>query len=56
MTVSDSHVERGVSAPPRVSAPRGRRRGASFEDGLMGVALLAGPANVIMQLARPGVG
>lgn len=30
--------------------------GAGIEDGLMGVALLAGPANVIMQLARPGVG
>ena len=27
-----------------------------IEDGLMGIALLAGPANVIMQLARPGVG
>jgi uncharacterized protein (DUF2236 family) len=55
MTVSESHVERGVSAVPRV-AHRARRRGATFEDGLMGVALLAGPANVIMQLARPGVG
>ncbi|BBY27619.1 oxygenase MpaB family protein [Mycolicibacterium sediminis] len=54
MTVSDSHVERAVSAPARPSAPR--RRGAHFDDGLMGVALLAGPANVIMQLARPGVG
>jgi uncharacterized protein (DUF2236 family) len=54
MTISDSHVERAVSAPPR-STP-GRRRGAHFDDGLMGVALLAGPANVIMQLARPGVG
>jgi uncharacterized protein (DUF2236 family) len=32
------------------------RRGAGIDDGLMGVALLAGPANVIMQLARPGVG
>jgi uncharacterized protein (DUF2236 family) len=32
------------------------RHGAHFDDGLMGVALLAGPANVIMQLARPGVG
>lgn len=53
MTVSDSHVERAVSAPART---RARRRGATFEDGLMGVALLAGPANVIMQLARPGVG
>lgn len=29
---------------------------ASIDDGLMGVALLAGPANVIMQLALPGVG
>jgi uncharacterized protein (DUF2236 family) len=55
MTISDSHVDRPVSAPPR-TAPRRRRRGAGFEDGLMGVALLAGPANVIMQLARPGVG
>jgi uncharacterized protein (DUF2236 family) len=32
------------------------RPGASIDDGLMGVALLAGPANVIMHLARPGVG
>jgi uncharacterized protein (DUF2236 family) len=30
--------------------------GPGFDDGLMGVALLAGPANVIMELARPGVG
>jgi uncharacterized protein (DUF2236 family) len=27
-----------------------------MDDGLMGIALLAGPANVIMQLARPAVG
>src|SRR6202789_4174892 len=33
---------------------RGRALGS--DQGLMGVALLAGPANVIMQLARPGVG
>jgi uncharacterized protein (DUF2236 family) len=32
------------------------RRGPDFDEGLMGVALLAGPANVIMELARPGVG
>jgi uncharacterized protein (DUF2236 family) len=38
------------------AARQARRRGANFDDGLMGVALLAGPANVIMQLARPGVG
>ncbi|MBW0018531.1 MAG: DUF2236 domain-containing protein [Mycobacterium sp.] len=49
------HVERPTADPPR---PRrsGRRPPAKFADGLMGVALLAGPANVIMQLARPGVG
>lgn len=55
MTVSESHVERGVAAPPRPTARR-RSRGARIEDGLMGVALLAGPANVIMQLAHPAVG
>ena len=48
MTISDVRP-----APARRA---GSRRGAHFEDGLMGVALLAGPANVIMQLARPGVG
>jgi uncharacterized protein (DUF2236 family) len=49
------HVERAVSDPPRPHrAPR--RRALGIDEGLMGVALLAGPANVIMQLARPGVG
>ena len=56
MTISDSHVERPVGASPKAAPPGIRRRGANFGDGLMGVALLAGPANVIMQLARPGVG
>jgi uncharacterized protein (DUF2236 family) len=32
------------------------RRSVGIDDGLVGMALLAGPANVIMQLARPGVG
>ena len=32
------------------------RRGADFDEGLMGIALLAGPANVIMELSQPGVG
>jgi uncharacterized protein (DUF2236 family) len=40
--------------------PRGQtkraRRSPGMDDGLMGIALLAGPANVIMQLARPAVG
>src|ERR1700750_923067 len=29
---------------------------AGVDDGMMGINLLAGPANVIMNLARPGVG
>jgi uncharacterized protein (DUF2236 family) len=59
MTVSEPirHVERAVGDPPRLARRRGARlRQAGIDDGLMGVALLAGPANVIMQLARPGVG
>jgi uncharacterized protein (DUF2236 family) len=49
------HVERAVSDPPRPQ--RGRpRRALGIEEAMMGVTLLAGPANVIMQLARPGVG
>ncbi len=41
--------------PARPQSGRGKR-GVGIDDGLMGVSLLAGPANVIMQLARPGVG
>jgi uncharacterized protein (DUF2236 family) len=48
-------AERPVNEAARRAARR-LRWGASFDDGLMGVALLAGPANVIMQLGRPGVG
>ena len=50
-------VERpvGDSAAPLVGRRR-QRRSAGAEDGMMGVALLAGPANVIMQLALPDVG
>jgi uncharacterized protein (DUF2236 family) len=33
-----------------------KRRGPTVDDGLMGVALLAGAANVIMELSQPGVG
>ncbi|WP_422742847.1 oxygenase MpaB family protein [Mycobacterium sp. WMMD1722] len=59
MTVSalTSQVDRPVTDAARPGRlPRPRRWAATFDDGLMGVALLAGPANVIMQLARPGVG
>ncbi|MDT5183231.1 MAG: hypothetical protein QOJ20_3831 [Mycobacterium sp.] len=57
MTISEpvQHVERAVSEPA-VALPPASRRSAGIDDGLMGVALLAGPANVIMQLAQPGVG
>jgi uncharacterized protein (DUF2236 family) len=56
MTVSEpiGHVERAVSEPP--IAGRRPRRTPQLDDTLMGMALLLGPANVIMQLARPGVG
>ncbi|KAA0114499.1 oxygenase MpaB family protein [Mycolicibacterium sp. P9-22] len=48
-------TERPISHTVRMPARR-LRWGATVDDGLMGVALLAGPANVVMQLARPGVG
>lgn len=52
MTISDLRP-----APARGSGLASRLiPGAKFDDGLMGVALLAGPANVIMQLGLPGVG
>ena len=42
-----------VSEPlPQVESPSR----AVADDGMLGLGLLAGPANVIMQLARPGVG
>lgn len=50
------HVERAVADLPPARRRRGRNRSLGIDEGLMGVALLAGPANVIMQLARPGVG
>jgi uncharacterized protein (DUF2236 family) len=59
MTVSEPirHVERAMSDPPIARLTRRRtRREVRFDDGLMGMALLLGPANVIMQLGRPGVG
>ena len=47
-----SLVERPVSAPP--VGPPVRPRGT--DPGMMGIGLLAGPANVIMQLSRPAIG
>lgn len=51
-------VERPVGDSPD-SGPASRRRirrRATMDDLLMGVILFAGSANIIMQLARPGVG
>ncbi|WP_310778977.1 oxygenase MpaB family protein [Mycobacterium sp. Z3061] len=48
------HVERPISDPPRPSGKSRRRIAKDYS--LMGLALLAGPANVIMELSRPGVG
>ena len=59
MTISEpiEHVERAVSEPAAGAVRRpARRRAASSTTGCWASALLAGPANVIMQLARPGVG
>jgi uncharacterized protein (DUF2236 family) len=61
MTVSEPirHSERAVGGSPAQRLVRrrgGRSEQAGIGRGLMGAALLAGPANVIMQLARPGVG
>ncbi|MDT5072887.1 MAG: hypothetical protein QOH82_2207 [Mycobacterium sp.] len=57
MTVGESHVERAVSASASTAPHRPlRRRGPTIDEGLLGVGLLLGPANVIMQLARPEVG
>jgi uncharacterized protein (DUF2236 family) len=62
MTISDPihHVERAMSDTPRPSEPsrlsESARRAGGIDEGLMGVALLLGPANVIMQLALPSVG
>jgi len=57
MTISEpvQQVERAVSGAAMPTRP-GSQRGGSIKDALMGILLIAGPANVIMQLARPGVG
>jgi uncharacterized protein (DUF2236 family) len=49
------HVERPIADPAR-PRPGRRQRRAPDDYALMGMALLAGAANVIMELSRPGVG
>jgi uncharacterized protein (DUF2236 family) len=46
------HVERAIADPPRRRHVR-CARGLGIHEGLMGVALLAGPANVVMQWRGP---
>lgn len=41
---------------PRLRPRQSRTRRTNLDDMLMGVMLLAGPANIIMQLAQPAVG
>ena len=57
MTVT-GQVDRPVSAPAALSTRRRRTRAgvSALDRGFMGSALLAGPANVIMQLSQPAVG
>jgi uncharacterized protein (DUF2236 family) len=49
------HVERSVSDTAEHVRPR-KWSTAGVDDGMLGIGLVAGPANVIMQLAQPGVG
>lgn len=52
-----AQVERPVGDPPDPRRRRARPGStADMTDGLFGLSLMAGSANVIMQLARPGVG
>ncbi|MUM19417.1 DUF2236 domain-containing protein [Mycobacterium sp. CBMA271] len=53
---SRSRRNEPVPSPARLSPWWSWRRQPNMADNMMGLALLAGPANVIMQLARPGVG
>ena len=58
-TASVSLVDRPVSdsaGPAARGLLQRLTRPGLFDDGVTGIALLAGPANVIMQLGRPGVG
>jgi uncharacterized protein (DUF2236 family) len=58
MTIREpvQHVERAVSEPVLPHRRRSLLRMETSADAMLGVGLLAGAANVTMQLARPGVG
>ena len=54
--VADRPVSESSGPPAGRNLLQRLTRPAVFEDGIPGIALLAGPANVIMQLGLPGVG
>ncbi len=56
MGVADRPVSASVGLPARRSPLRRLAPRVDFDEGVPGIALLAGPANVIMQLGHPGVG
>jgi uncharacterized protein (DUF2236 family) len=56
LSVADRPVSESSGPPADRSLLQRLTGSASFADGIPGIALLAGPANVIMQLGRPGVG
>ena len=58
MTVSEpiDHVGRAINDPVLVGGRRPPPWMAASEEAMLGIGLLSGAANVIMELARPGVG
>ncbi len=54
--VADRPVSESSGPPAARSLLQRLTRQPTIADGIPGIALLAGPANVIMQLGRPGVG
>ncbi len=58
MPVSEpiDHVSRPLNDPVLPGGRRPPRRMASADEAMLGIGLLSGAANVIMELARPGVG
>jgi uncharacterized protein (DUF2236 family) len=57
MTVGEpiDHVGRAINDPVLAGARRPPRWMAASEDAVLGIGLLSGAANVIMELVQPGV-
>lgn len=56
VTVPIDHVERPLNDPVLPGRRRAPRWMTSSDDAVLGIGLLSGAANVIMELSRPGVG